>query len=259
MEFKLASPQKEDGHIDIANTIADKLCFYRLSGQEWQILWVVLRKTWGWHKKHDRIALSQFEALTGIDRRKCHTLLQKLVKKRVLVRLVTQKGDRMEISYGFQKDFDKWKLSPKKVTVTQMEDNLSPKWRTELSPKEVNTKETITKETIQKKTYTLDFESFWKNYPNKTGKKPTWEKWKRINSSRPPIETLLTALKNQKQSDKWQKGFIPNPLTWLNQARWEDEIEEVIGDGYSRSPNHVGELSQIGIGGSYPVDVEVNE
>ena len=44
----MASPQVENGHIDIANTIADKLCSYRLSGQEWQIIWVILRKTWGW-------------------------------------------------------------------------------------------------------------------------------------------------------------------------------------------------------------------
>ena len=44
----MASPQRENGHIDIANEIADKFCSYRLSGQEWQIVWVVLRKTWGW-------------------------------------------------------------------------------------------------------------------------------------------------------------------------------------------------------------------
>lgn len=46
----MASPQTENGHIDIANEIADKFCSYRLSGQEWQILWVLLRKTWGWKK-----------------------------------------------------------------------------------------------------------------------------------------------------------------------------------------------------------------
>ncbi|MBT3807689.1 MAG: hypothetical protein HOG03_24340 [Desulfobacula sp.] len=125
----MASPQAENGHIDIANTIADKLCSYRLSGQEWQIIWVILRKTWGWlkdpknkygdKKKMDRIALSQFEQLTGIDRRKCHTLLKKLTDKKVIKRCVTQKGDRIVITYGFQKNYDLWKLSPKKVTVTQ--------------------------------------------------------------------------------------------------------------------------------------------
>ena len=46
--YKMANPQPDKGHIDIANTIADKFCSYRLSGQEWQMVWVILRKTWGW-------------------------------------------------------------------------------------------------------------------------------------------------------------------------------------------------------------------
>ena len=160
----MASPQIENGHLDIANTIVDKLCSYRLSGQEWQIVWVVLRKTWGWledvnnknglKKKMDRIALSQFETLTGIDRRKCHILLKKLIDKKVIKKTVTQKGDKQHISYGFQKDFELWKLSPKKVTVTQKEDGVSPKKVSKLSPKKVNTKEK--KETITKETFLSD-------------------------------------------------------------------------------------------------------
>jgi len=81
-----------------------------------------------------------------------------------------------------------------------------------------------------KETYTSDFETFWKAYPEKKGKKPSWEKWQKINNSRPSLEILLNAIKNQKQSDNWKKGFIPNPLTWLNQARWEDEITEGKGN-----------------------------
>lgn len=122
----MASPQIENGHIDIANEIADKLCSYRISGQEWQILWVIIRKTWGWldrktgkKKKMDSIPLSQFQDLSGIDRRKCHSILNKLVEKNVIKKSVTQKGDRIIISYGFQKNYELWKVSPKKVTVTQ--------------------------------------------------------------------------------------------------------------------------------------------
>lgn len=146
----MASPQIENGHIDIANTIADRFCSYRLSGQEWQVIWVILRKTWGWlqnpkykngiKKKMDRIALSQFAELTGIDRRKCHVILKKLVTKKVIKKTVTQKGDRIVITYGFQKNFDLWRVSPKKVTVTQK--------GTKVSPKKAPTKETIQKKEI---------------------------------------------------------------------------------------------------------------
>jgi|GEM_PF-4088929 len=155
----MANPQRENGHIDIANELVDHLCKYRLSGQEYQVLWVVIRKTWGYatlgeagkpmkgedgqvvKKKQDHIPLSQFAGLTGIDRRKCHKLLQTLVEKNVVRRIVTQRGDRKIISYGFQKDYDKWKLSPRKVTATQMDDNLSSKKVSKLSPKETPSKE----------------------------------------------------------------------------------------------------------------------
>ena len=172
----MANPQAENGHIDIANEIADKLCSYRLNGQEWQIVWVILRKTWGWledpkakqgvKKKMDRISLSQFEKFTGINRHRCHSLLKGLVEKRIIKKTVTQKCNTISISYGFQKDYDKWKMLPKSVTVTQkcngvLPKNVTevlPKNVTEVLPKNVNTKETITKETITKETITKEKE-----------------------------------------------------------------------------------------------------
>ena len=42
-----------------------------------------------------------------------------------------------------------------------------------------------------------------------------------------PIETLLSAIDQQTRSDQWTREngrFIPNPATWLNQGRWEDEL-----------------------------------
>lgn len=129
----MASPQVENGYLQIAMELVDKLSSVRIAGQEWQIVWTIWRKTWGWKKKVDMISLSQFQTATGIDRRKCHSLLQKLIDKNILHKLVTQNGDRKIIKYGFNKDFEAWKLSPKKVTVT----NNGAK----VSPKMVNTKE----------------------------------------------------------------------------------------------------------------------
>jgi len=157
----MASPQPENGHTDICNDIVDRLCLYRLSGQEWQIIWVVLRKTWGWKvnpadknspkKKLDRIAFSQFATLTGIDRRKCHALIKRLLAKKVLKKVVTQKGDRITIKYGFQKDYDKWIVSPKKVTVTQKalgDTQLGVKSVTQKGTHKETSKETFTKDNI---------------------------------------------------------------------------------------------------------------
>lgn len=70
------------------------------------------------------------------------------------------------------------------------------------------------------------FEKFWKSYPRKQGKGAAEKAWIKahINGS---FDSVLTALESQKQSEQWKKDngqFVPNPATWLNQRRWEDEI-----------------------------------
>lgn len=73
-----------------------------------------------------------------------------------------------------------------------------------------------------------DFETFWQAYPNKTGKDKAWEVWKSQKNTlrRPPLAMVLTVIARAKQSRKWMKDdgeYIPNPATWLNQGRWDDE------------------------------------
>lgn len=137
----MASPQLENGFVQIANEVVDRFQAIRLPGQEWQIVWVVIRSTWGWKKKTAHIPLSKFAKETGIDRRKCHTLLKSLVAKKVINRTVTQLGDRKPVIYGINKDFDVWKLTPRTVTVTQKDDRLSPRKVSKLSPKKTPLKE----------------------------------------------------------------------------------------------------------------------
>ena len=68
------------------------------------------------------------------------------------------------------------------------------------------------------------FEDFWKAYPNKKDKQKAIKAWQK---HQPDLPKVLKALKSQKNSEQWQKDegrFIPLPTTWLNGARWEDEI-----------------------------------
>lgn len=108
----MASPQTEDGYTKLANELVDKFFEYRIPGQEMQIVWVIIRKTWGYQKKWDWISLSVFEDLTHIDRRKCHVLLSSLIEKKI----VTKKGDKNKPMYCFNKNYEEWKVTPKKVT-----------------------------------------------------------------------------------------------------------------------------------------------
>ena len=66
------------------------------------------------------------------------------------------------------------------------------------------------------------FEEFWDVYPQKTGKKPCHERW--VKSKFDQFADLIIAdVCRRKSSDqRWRDGYIPNPLTYLNQERWAD-------------------------------------
>ena len=81
------------------------------------------------------------------------------------------------------------------------------------------------------KTFPQEFLDFWAAYPKKTGKDAAYRAWQTKKRERrlPEVGVLLEAVKSAKASDQWQEGggkYIPNPATWLNQGRWEDEAVE---------------------------------
>lgn len=71
------------------------------------------------------------------------------------------------------------------------------------------------------------FNEFWREYPKKTGKGAAEKAWNKIKPDRALFDSIMSALKAVKKSDQWRREngqYIPNPSTWLNQRRWEDEI-----------------------------------
>jgi len=78
--------------------------------------------------------------------------------------------------------------------------------------------------------YDFEFEEFWKQYPKKIGKGAVFVSWKKLGKGRPPLVDLLNALGKQSKSLQWSQDngkYIPNPLTWLNQKRWGDELDSI--------------------------------
>lgn len=74
--------------------------------------------------------------------------------------------------------------------------------------------------------YTFRFDEFWTAYPKKAGKKPSRSKWasKRLDDI---ADKIIADVKLRAATDaKWLDGYIPNPLTFLTQERWEDEISQ---------------------------------
>ena len=71
-----------------------------------------------------------------------------------------------------------------------------------------------------------DFDMFWIAYPKKVGKEAARKAWAKAN---PDLAMVLNALEWQKVSPQWFKNngqYIPNPSTWINQHRWEDEKQQ---------------------------------
>ena len=82
--------------------------------------------------------------------------------------------------------------------------------------------------------YSQNFLSFWKEYPNKAAKKKAYEAWQKLEKKgniEALLPTLLDAIEKQKQAKEIKKAkgeFTPewpHGATWLNDKRWEDEVE----------------------------------
>jgi phage replication O-like protein O len=82
----MASPQKENGYTPIANELMEALSQPGINGSEYRILLTIIRKTYGYHKKRDRISLSQFEQLTSMDRKQAVETIKALVGKKIIVK-----------------------------------------------------------------------------------------------------------------------------------------------------------------------------
>jgi len=83
----------------------------------------------------------------------------------------------------------------------------------------------------------VDFPSFWEAYPKKTGHKPCETKWAARNLDE-IAEKIIAHVKTMSQTDDWTKEdgkYVPNPLTYINQNRWEDKPPQInTTDAYLR-------------------------
>lgn len=71
------------------------------------------------------------------------------------------------------------------------------------------------------------FSEFWEAYPKKVGKKDAMKAFKAAKVTDELHKRIIAAVEVNKQSEQWNKSngqYIPNPSTWLNQGRWDDEI-----------------------------------
>ena len=151
------NPQKENGHVDIANEIVEALYRLQLSGNQWRVLWVILRQTWGWHIKMETITISYFAKRTGLKRSHIARALKELSDRKV----VTKIGNSSSVSYGFNKHYNQWMLLPKLVLLPKLDKPVTKIGRELLPKKDGLLKETIIKETNNKETIYIPVFEYW--------------------------------------------------------------------------------------------------
>jgi phage replication O-like protein O len=193
MEEQTKTPQLDNGYLRIANEIVDKLCSYRLSGEEWMVLLTILRKTYGYQKKEDVISLSQFFKATGLAKPSICRAINKLVKKRV----INKKATGNSYSYCFNKIFTTWESLAKKRPISSIVNDHLQKSDISLTkkrPQKKYIKDNITKEN---NIYINKFIAMFKNV------NPSYELLFRNKTQRAAVERLL-----KKYGEEWLENLI---------------------------------------------------
>ena len=107
------TPQLENGYVKIANEIIDALIRHRIPGEQMQCVLFIVRKTYGFNKKWDSIANSQFVKATGMKKGNVSRAIKTLIDKKIVI-----KNDNYTIPrYQFNKNYKQWEVLSKKQPV----------------------------------------------------------------------------------------------------------------------------------------------
>lgn len=73
----------------------------------------------------------------------------------------------------------------------------------------------------------MSFDLFWSEYPQRRVDKDKCKK-KFLSFKEDLQKQIIEDVKNRKENDeKWIKGFVPMTSTYLNNKKWEDDLEEI--------------------------------
>jgi phage replication O-like protein O len=148
----MANPEKMCKFTGIPNELLSAFMQLHINGTQWRLIQVIIRKTYGWGKKEDAVALSQFKKHTGGLPRALISRELLSLEKRNIISAKSIKGKTKV--YSVQEDYEQW-VNYLPISRQSIEGLSTERTHTiyqsvdELSTKQRNTKEI--KETLQKK------------------------------------------------------------------------------------------------------------
>jgi phage replication O-like protein O len=102
----MSSPQVENGFTRIANELLDQILLAPLRGQQMKIIFFLIRKTYGYGKKSDKLSLQQWADGIGIERHNVWRELQGLIDGNMIH--VQDNGPKRPKTYSVNKDYETW-------------------------------------------------------------------------------------------------------------------------------------------------------
>lgn len=83
------------------------------------------------------------------------------------------------------------------------------------------------------------FAAFYSFYPKHVGRQAACKAWDKLKPTSALLRDMATTLQLQKKTVKWHEEhgrYVPDPATWLNGRRWEDEVSGPFVDENSAGP-----------------------
>jgi len=74
----------------------------------------------------------------------------------------------------------------------------------------------------------VGFDNFWEVFPKKRNIKGARAKWNLKKLDLIADAIIADVLLRITDDRRWVEGFIPDPLTYINQERWNDEVEKLV-------------------------------
>jgi len=110
----VANPQLKKGHTQIANELLEAYARY-FPDSEARVMFAIIRKICGWHKKQDHISIGQLQAMTGLSRRAVIYAMQNLEAKK-MINVVRKRGRgyrNVPNGIAIQENYNKWVVQRK--------------------------------------------------------------------------------------------------------------------------------------------------
>jgi phage replication O-like protein O len=104
--LKINSPQLEKGHTRIANELLEAIINYPFTAAQIKVVFVVIRKTYGWHRKKSEISYGAIAYLTGFNKRYIKKVVDRLITDKVLIK---EKNNLKNI-LGLNKRYLQWRM-----------------------------------------------------------------------------------------------------------------------------------------------------